>query len=169
MMQNKANLRFEQVLNDNKEKIYRICMVYALTPIEPADLFQEVIFQIWKSIPSFKDKSSINTWVYRITLNVCMRYKNKLEKHDWKRVRLDSIQFESSSIEADLAKEDKYKALYDCIKELNDADRSIVLLTLEELPYKEISKITGLSENHIAVKIRRMKKVLLGCINTKLK
>ncbi len=73
-------INFEQVLEKNKNKIFRICRIYAVLPLEPQDLFQEVIFQIWKSLDSFKGQSSIDTWVYKITINVCLRSKMKLDK-----------------------------------------------------------------------------------------
>jgi RNA polymerase sigma factor (sigma-70 family) len=160
--------RLEQVLEDNKEKIYRICRIYAVAPIEPQDLFQEVVFQIWKSFSGFKGNSSINTWVYKIALNVCFRSKLKLEKANSKLVKLDSIQFIPVETESDNQDEEKYKALHDCIYSLNESDQSIVVLYLEELPYKEIATVTGLSENHIAVKMKRIKKQLFECIAPKL-
>jgi len=72
--------KITKLLEQNKQKIYRICRIYAVSPLEPEDLFQEVVFQIWKSYPRFKGNSSIDTWVYRIALNVCLRSKMKLEK-----------------------------------------------------------------------------------------
>ena len=71
---------FNQTIEANKEKIYRICRIYAVVPIEPEDLFQEVVFQVWKSFPSFKNKSQISTWIYKIALNVCYTSKLKLDK-----------------------------------------------------------------------------------------
>ena len=86
-MQNKVRPNFEQVLENNKDKIYRICRIYAIAPIEPEDLFQEVTIYIWKAFSSFESRSGMNTWVYRIALNVCMRYNNKLENHSRKMMR----------------------------------------------------------------------------------
>ena len=83
-------------------------------------------------------------------------------------IRLDAIQFQVPDVIPDLSMQEKYDALYDCIRSLNEIDQSIAVLILDELPYKEIADITGLTENHIAVKIKRMKKVLLKCINSKL-
>jgi RNA polymerase sigma-70 factor (ECF subfamily) len=168
-MQKNARPNFEQVLDNNKDKIYRICRIYAATPIEPEDLFQEVVFHIWKAFPSFESRSGMNTWVYRITLNVCMRYKNKLENRNGKTIRLDSIRFEPRASNSENIQEGRYKALYDCIHTLSEVDQSIVILSLDELSYKEIAKITGLTENHIAVKMKRMRKALLNCITSKLK
>ena len=84
---------YEQLLENNKEKIYRICKIYAVSPLEPQDLFQEVIFAIWKSLPTFKGNSSVDTWIYRITLNICLRSKQKSEKTYNKALQLESIQF----------------------------------------------------------------------------
>ena len=52
-----------------------------------------------------------------------------------------------------------------CIKKLNDSDKALITLYLEELPYKQIAEVTGITENHVAVKIKRIKKKLLNCIN----
>ena len=168
-MQHTVKPEFEQVLEDNKIKIYRICKIYAVSPIEPEDLFQEVTFRIWKAFSTFEGRSSMSTWIYRIALNVCMRYKNKLENINGKMVRLEAIQFEPVASIPDLTQQEKYKALYSCIHTLNEKDQSIVILALDELPYKEIAEITGLTENHIAVKMKRVRKVLSRCITSKLR
>ena len=158
----------EEILKTNKEKIYRICRIYAVSPFEPQDLFQEVAYQIWKSFPSFKGKSNIGTWVYRVALNVCMRSKLRLEKNSTKTDRFDSIEFkvsENISNDNDL---EKYQFLKECIATLNESDTSIIVLYLEDLSYKQIAEVTGLTENHIAVKMKRIRKKLFDCINPKL-
>jgi RNA polymerase sigma-70 factor (ECF subfamily) len=159
---------FDQILKENKHKIYRICKIYATAPIEPQDLFQEVVFQVWKSLPNFKEKSSIDTWVYRITLNVCLRSKMKLDKGNQKTIRFDAIQFTPVTETVDPFEEEKFKYLKECIETLNEGDTSIVVLYLDELSYKEIAEITGLSENYIAVKMKRIRKKLFACITPKI-
>jgi RNA polymerase sigma-70 factor (ECF subfamily) len=159
---------FDQLLKENKHKIYRICRIYAAAPIEPQDLFQEVVFQIWNSLPNFKEKSSIDTWVYRIALNVCLRSKMKLDKSNQKTTRFDAIHFTPVTEAVEPFEEEKFKYLKECIKTLNESDTSIIVLYLDELSYKEISEITGLSENHIAVKMKRIRKRLFDCITPKI-
>ena len=159
---------FEQLLENNKAKIYRICKIYAVSPLEPQDLFQEVIFAIWKSLPIFKGNSSIDTQIYRITLNTCLRSKQKSEKTFNKALQLGSIQFITLDIPIENNQQEKYNALTSCISKLNNENKSIIILYLEELKYKEIAEITGLTENHIAVKMKRIKKVLLDCITNKI-
>ena len=162
-------INFNQVLEKNKHKIFRICNIYAVNPIEPQDLFQEVIFQIWKSLESFKEKSSIDTWVYKVTLNVCLRSKLKLEKNNHKTDRFESINFTPIEKEIDASEQEKYTYLKECITTLNKIDTSLIILYLEDLSYKEIAVITGLSENHIAVKMKRIRKKLYECMAPKIK
>ncbi len=92
-MRNKSESNFEQILEDNKHKIYRICKIYSVAPLEPQDLFQEVVFQIWKSLDDFNYKSSIDTWIYKIAINVCLRSKIKFDKSNNKTERFESIHF----------------------------------------------------------------------------
>ncbi len=162
------HLNYERILETNKEKIYRICRIYAISPIEPQDLFQEVAYQVWKSLPSFKGKSNIDTWVYRVALNVCMRSKLNLEKNSTKTDRFESIKFKVSENKSNDIDDEKYQFLKECIATLNESDTSILVLFLEELSYKQIADITGLTENHIAVKMKRIRKKLFECINPKL-
>ncbi len=159
---------FDQLLKENTHKIYRICRIYAASPIEPQDLFQEVIFQIWKSLPNFKGNSTIDTWVYRIALNVCLRSKMKLDKSNQKTARIDAIHYTPVTETIDPFEEEKFTYLKECIATLNDSDTSIIVLYLDELSYKQIAEITGLSENNIAVKMKRIRKKLFECITPKM-
>lgn len=159
---------FEQLLENNKDKIYRICKIYALSPLEPQDLFQEVVFAIWKSLSTFKGQSNINTWIYRITLNICLRSKQKAEKTYNNTLKLEAIKFIPIDIPIENNQQEKYTALTFCISKLNKEDKAIIILYLEGLKYKEIAEITRLTENHIAVKMKRIKKILLDCITTKI-
>ncbi len=168
-MPHKLKLNFEQILEENKNKIFRICRIYATLPIEPQDLFQEVVFQIWKSLERFKGHSSIDTWVYKITINVCLRSKLNLDKINNKTERFESIHFTPIEKEIDVSEQEKFKYLEECISTLNETDTSLIVLYLDDLSYKDISIITGLSENHIAVKMKRIRKKLFECITPKIK
>ena len=81
---------------------------------------------------------------------------------------MESIQFSPADLPPNEEEREKYQALRDCIATLNESDKTIVVLYLEELPYKEIATITGLTENHIAVKMKRIRKTLFDCITKKL-
>lgn len=163
---------FEEVIKANKSSIYRICRIYAVKPVEPSDLFQEVVYHIWKSFDSYQGDAHVSTWVYRISLNVCLRYNLKLDKHNLKTSSLSAISI-GSNVAAGLkqgneTQEERFEALQGCIQILKERDRSIIILHLEGFAYKEISEVIGMSENYIAVKMKRIRKLLLDCITPKL-
>jgi RNA polymerase sigma-70 factor (ECF subfamily) len=165
---NKPDTTFEEALEANKERIFRVCRIYTLSPLAPEDLFQEVVFQVWKSFSTFRGNSGIDTWIYKIALNVCQRSKLKNEKGAEKTIRLSSLQFIPADQAPDANEQEKYLALQDCIATLNQGDQSIIVLLLEGLPYKQIAEIIGLTDNHIAVKMKRIRKLLFDCITPKL-
>ncbi len=168
-MQKQEEGSFKILLEENKYSIYRICRVYAVPPIEAQDLFQEVVFEIWKSLSKFKGKSNVKTWVYKIALNVCSRSKNQLVKDNINTVSLESVDFKTSEILSNSDQNAKYSALHACISSLDESDKTLVVLYLEDLSYKRIAEITDMTENHIAVKMKRIRKKLLNCITPKLK
>jgi len=157
---------FLEALEQNQQKVLRICSAYAKDAEDTKDLFQEVLIHIWQSMPNFKSNSTLSTWIFRITLNVCLRFRSKDSKKQKRFLHMDS------SAIANIPSEKEYKEqneqlvqLRNCIKVLNEADKAVITLYLEELPYKEISNILGLTENTVAVKVKRIKKKLLNCIN----
>lgn len=156
---------FLRALEQNQQKLLRVCSVYAEDAEDKKDLFQEALINIWQAMPSFQKKSSLSTWMFRITLNVCLRLQSTQAKKRNRFLKIDSIKFEN--IKDDESTNEEYERvnkLRNCIRKLNDADRAVITLYLEELPYKEISDITGLTENHVAVMVKRIKEKLLNCI-----
>lgn len=157
---------FLNALEENQEKLFRICSIYSKDHEDAKDLFQEVLVHVWRSMATFKSNSSLSTWMFRIALNVCLRFKNKYTKNQNRFIRLDSLTIANlGSEERNEGENEKLIALRKCVKRLNDADKAIVALYLEGLAYREISNILGLSENNIAVKVKRIKSKLLNCIN----
>ncbi|SDN15413.1 RNA polymerase sigma factor [Kriegella aquimaris] len=157
---------FLKALDQNQEKLFRICSIYSKDDEDAKDLFQEVLVHIWRSMSTFKANSNIGTWMFRIALNVCLRFKYKHTKNQKRFIRLDSVKLTNiGSVENSEVENEKLNSLRKCLKELNEADKAIVALYLECVAYKEISIILGLSENHVAVKIKRIKSKLLNCIN----
>jgi RNA polymerase sigma-70 factor (ECF subfamily) len=168
-MNKRNDEQFLETLEQNKKTILRICRVYASNKQDQEDLFGEVVFQLWKSMTSFREDAHINTWFYRVTLHVCMRHALKLNKTDKKKLKLEGIQFEHPDPDAQqqMEKEEKTAQLYSCIALLPEPDKSVILLFLEDLSYKQIFHITGISENNVAQKINRIKKKLFGCLTQK--
>lgn len=160
---------FLEGIEQNKQQLLRICSAYANNNEEKKDLFQEVLINIWKSMSSFSGKSSFSTWMYRITLNVCISARTSLTKKKKQFINMDSITLARHEKPPDSGEEENQLLQYlrSCIKAMNESDKAIITLHLEELPYKQIAAITGLTENHVAVKIKRIKNKLLTCIKKK--
>jgi RNA polymerase sigma-70 factor (ECF subfamily) len=151
-------------IHENKSRIYRLCRAYAGDTQEQQDLFQEVVFNLWKAKDSFRGDAQESTWLYRVTLNVCLRYA--LQRNRQAKVRLESVQFVSREHNAQqqLEQEEQVTLLYNCISKLNEIDRTVVLLYMEDVPYRQVADITGLTENNIAQRVSRIKSKLLQCL-----
>jgi RNA polymerase sigma-70 factor (ECF subfamily) len=132
---------FINIIKDNKLRIYRMCKFYASRDYEPEDLFQEVIYQVWKSRENFKGKSKLSTWVYRIALNVCYKSIITHEKKKETFVKLDHLKIEEIKHSTASEEEEQLNNLRACINQLDKADQSVVILVLEELSYKDIGDI----------------------------
>ena len=158
---------FLTAIEEHQQKLLRICSVYAEDDDDKKDLFQEALIQIWQSMPSFQNRSSLSTWMFRVTLNVCMRLRERRVTkrnrfHRMHVIRIEPVHDDDTNQE----ELERLKKLRSCIQKLNDTDKAITTLYLEELTYKEISEITGLTENAVAVRMKRIKEKLLNCINS---
>jgi RNA polymerase sigma-70 factor (ECF subfamily) len=135
--------------------IIKICRAYTDSQEDFEDFYQEACLQIWKSRTAFEERSKWSTWIYRITLNVCLSFAKKNKR---KGSNVEIIHEESEKNTA--FENESLNLLYDAIKKLSEVDRAIILLHLEENPHKEIATIIGTSANNIAVRINRIKKQL---------
>ncbi len=138
-----------------------LCRAYSRDEESLKDLVQEVTLQLWRSHKSFKGNSQLSTWVYRVTLNVCLSHSKKLKR------KLDTIPLEvgiSKSEEHDPEKE-QIEMLYKGIRQLKESDRAIILLYLEDKSYKEMSDILGITVSNVGVKVNRLKDKLKQMIN----
>lgn len=161
-MSNKQEELFLKLLQQNQHRIRKLCTVYARSPEDRKDLEQEVTLNIWKSLPSYRGDAKIDTWMYRIILNVCLKHNFAIGRNQTI-VPLEKLEFRLSSDTH--TQEEKYENLRYCIQKLEFSDKTIIVLYLEELPYKTIGEIVGISENYVAVKIKRIKSKLLTCLS----
>lgn len=148
--------------------IIKICRAYSNSQEDYEDYYQEVCLQIWKSRKNFKNKSEWSTWVYRISLNVCLSLLRKQKKYnDINSFKESFNQFYNQSDSTKNLKDysTNIVKLYDAIKKLSEIDRAIILLYLEKNTYKEIAQIIGTNSNSIGVKISRIKNRLKKQLN----
>lgn len=139
--------------------IIKICRAYTDTEEDFEDYYQEVCLQIWKSKDRFQGQSEWSTWVYRLTLNVCLTLMRK----DKKQKSYESNELTSGDQKEENApsiSDESLNQLYAAIRELSEIDRAVILLYLEEKSYKEIAQIMGTNPNNIGVRIKRIKERL---------
>jgi len=143
--------------------IIKICRAYTDTQQDFEDYYQEVCLQIWRSHGNFDGRASWSTWVYRVSLNVCMTlFKTQKRNH-----RIT----ESSAVPPELVADSRSSAhesldeLYDAIRKLSEVDRAVILLYLEDKSYREIGEIIGANPNNIGVRINRIKERLRRLID----
>ncbi len=144
--------RFSEDTINNLGIIHKICRIYRKDTDDREDLFQEILYNAWRSYPSFEGRSKFSTWLYRVALNTAFHQTRK-DKFFGKLAELDKIEYHA----APEPEEDKIEILWRVIGKLDELEKSIVLLYLDELSYKEISEITGLTETNVGVKLNRIK------------
>jgi len=149
---------FDHWLKEHKGLFFKFVRAYAFTQNDRDDLFQEIAVQVWRSIPNFKGDAAVTTWIYRITINTAIAWTRKEKKHQ--EGRQSFIEAEHLLKEANQP-DGRLDWLYEQISQLNEVDRTLTLLLLDGFSYKEMSKIIGISESNVGVKINRIKKVLI--------
>ncbi|MDQ8005723.1 MAG: sigma-70 family RNA polymerase sigma factor [Pedobacter sp.] len=147
-----SEIEFLELLSQNQGIIGKICSVYCNQREDYEDLFQEITYHAWKGYPSFRGEAKFSTWLYRIALNTAISsFRKRKPAIDLVSVLPDHIT--EQSIEA---KEQKQQLLW-AIKQLNEGERAIIAMYLDEMNYQEIAEIIGITENNVGVKVNRIK------------
>ncbi|MCX2743255.1 RNA polymerase sigma factor [Mangrovivirga sp. M17] len=145
--------------------IIKICRAYTDTESDFEDYYQEVCLQIWRSRAQFRGSSEWSTFIYRITLNVCLTLFRKDKKKKVERAFPENLNLETSN---DAFQNEDVQMLYSAIKQLKDVDRVLILLYLEDKSYKEIGEVLNLNANNVGVRVKRIKERLKKIIDGKL-
>jgi len=128
------------------------------------DLFQEIIAQLWKSYPSFRNESKVSTWMYRVGLNTAITsFRKNKRRPDQNSLSVENFQMADENPEYET--EENIKQLHRAVTQLTGVEKSIVLLFLENKKYEEIAEITGITQNYVRVKMNRIKKKLKILMN----
>ena len=149
---------FSQLIKDNQGLIIKVSRLYTNSLEDEQDLFQEIVLQLWRSYDTFKGNSKISTWMYRVALNTAItlfRKKTKSPQTD------ELMDFHYADfIEDDDEKQLQISLLYKVVKMLPNVERAIVMMYLDDLPYRDISENLGITEVNARVKMNRLKKTL---------
>jgi RNA polymerase sigma-70 factor (ECF subfamily) len=147
-------------LNENIGIVHRVCRAYFFRDAdEREDVFQEIMYQLWKSYPRFRGESKISTWMYAVALQTAMTHVRR------NRRKPPHIELtEGSALAADMNEQmhsdEEVHLLYEAIDTLSDVDKAIILLHLEDQSYDEIASITGLTRSNVSVRLVRIKRSL---------
>ncbi len=148
--------QFRKLIKEHKDRIYTVCYMFSDDNDEVADLFQEVLINIWQGIDSFKGEAQLSTWIWRVATNTCITYDRKRNR------RVPTIPLTMDiNLFADQDEDSRQiRQLYERINRLGYLDRALVLLWLENLTYEEIGQITGLTAKNVSVKLVRIRQQL---------
>lgn len=163
-MKKKLEHEFVTNLERHQNIVHKICRMYTNDQESHNDLFQEITIQLWNAYPKFRGDSKFSTWMYRVALNTAITLYRKSKKN----LRTQDYDEVSFKIKAEVYNdevEQQLNLMYKAVKELNDIDKALVFLYLEDQSYKEISDTLGISEVNARVKMNRIKKTLRNIIN----
>lgn len=153
----------QHIIEAHQAKIFKTCLGYTGDVEVAKDLVQEVCINLWLGFDKFKKEAAISTWIYRITVNTCLMHKRKKKINTLALSTVQETKIVATKLFDD--SENDVKLLQQFITELREKDRIIMILYLENLSYKAIAEVTGISMNYIGVKINRIKKVLTKKFN----
>ena len=147
---------FLELIHDNQKIIHKIGRLYRDSREDQEDLFQEIVYQLWKAYPGFKRESKVSSWIYRIALNTAIAIYRK------SKISIDHYEEFPEHIHSSDEKtiSENEERLFWALRKLNDSEKAIISLYLEDFNYQEIAAITGLSESNVGVRLTRIKNKL---------
>lgn len=153
--------KFIDLIDQNKKIIYKVCNLYCKQADTRDDLAQEITLQLWRSYPSYDSNYKLSTWMYKIALNVAISFYRQEKKRIKNALPLENeIFIIPTDHDEGQINESTILLLHTYINQLDDLNKSIMLLLLEEYSYREIADIVGITETNVATKISRIKHVL---------
>ena len=147
---------FLDMIDAHERVIYKVCYFSARNRDELEDLFQETVLNLWKSFPNFRGDSKVTTWIYRIALNTCINFNSQRSTHD----RLLTVPLtteEVGNLAADDDRDSLFQELHESIDRLNEKERQLILLWLEDMSYQTMADILGTTTNNIGVKLNHIR------------
>jgi len=156
--------QFVKNLEQHQNIAHKICRIYTNDQDSHNDLFQEITIQLWKAYPKFRGEAKFSTWMYRVALNTAITLYRK-KKRSIKTQDFDTVDFKIKAEEYDDETEQQLKVMYSAIQELNDIEKALVFLYLEDKNYRDISETLGITEVNARVKMNRVKTKLKNILN----
>ncbi len=147
--------QFVALVREHQNIVHKICHLYGQGPEDREDLFQEILLQAWRGVAAFRGDSKFTTWLYQVGLNTAISRLRKAGRRP-RETALENVPVHYAET-PDIGSDAEVNALYRAIGELSEVDKAIVLLYLEDYDYKTIGEVVGITPNHVAVKMMRVK------------
>jgi RNA polymerase sigma-70 factor (ECF subfamily) len=145
---------YQDWLRQHAAIFFKVVRAYARTVEDQEDLFQDILLQVWRSVSAFRHEASASTWLYRIALNVAIKWRTKENR------RLEETSNSSLLLPGKNYQNPQLEWLYQAIHRLPKIDRSLILLHLDGFPHAEIGSITGMSTTNVGTRLHRIKQQL---------
>ena len=152
---------FKLWLEQHTGLVFKVARTFAPSDADRADLVQEILLQLWRSLPRFEGKAKESTWIYRVALNTALAWHRSENKRRAAQTPLLSIEeLPEPNDPFAREREELVANLYVAIRRLPKVDAALVLLYLDDLSYREMAEVLGLSESNVGVKLNRARKTL---------
>ena len=158
---------FLKLVRDNEARLCKLCRVYAVDAEGEKDLYQDILVQLWRALPSFEGSAQPDTWLYRVALNTALSQKRQ-------RVARESATLDESdpiwrnpipAPDQSLESSQRLHRLYSAIARLDDVDKALVMMYLDEKSHREIAEVLGITESYVGVKLHRIKKEMAAWLS----
>ena len=158
-----AKALFKTWLQEHGGTVLKVARAYTLTEEDRQDLTQEILLQAWCSLAQFEGRASAPTWFYRVALNTALgwhRKERRCRERQQPLIGVEDLPMTGADSAQQLHQREVVERLYAAIRQLPKADGALVLLYLDDLSYREMADVLGISENHVGVKLNRARKAL---------
>lgn len=161
MHSSRKKAQFIDMLKQHRKILYKVIHSYCKNPEDRKDLEQEIVVQLWKSMRNYDEKYKLSTWIYKVAMNVSISFYREGVKRTKNTAPLDDYIFQISDDNGvSESLDDRKQLLHKFISELDELNKAIMLLYLEDYGYREIAEVIGITETNVATKISRIKKKL---------
>lgn len=151
---------FHQWLREHAGILGKVVRAFMPTAQDREDLFQEILVQLWISLPRYEGEAKTSTWIYRVAFNTALAWKRKARRLS-SQVSLSWIEPPADTNTPETTARDQLiEQLYTVIRQLPGVDASLALMHLDGLSYQEMAAVLGISENHVGVKLTRIRQHL---------
>jgi RNA polymerase sigma-70 factor, ECF subfamily len=154
---------FQSWLIEHGGTVLKVARAYTLTTEDCQDLAQEILLQVWRSLPQFHGRASASTWSYRVALNTALGWRRRELRHQARQqpvLEVEDLSVAGLGSVQQIVEREAVQRLYAAIRQLSNSERALVLLYLDDLSYRQIADVLGISESNVGVKLNRAKKAL---------